>query len=725
MSYKRFVSPRQLLILPLLALLIAAVACGGDDATPGPGATATPVPTYTPQPTATPVDVGAIASGLQEALKQTVEQALAQQAGDAQEPISQADLQALVQRAVEASVPEGTSPLQIRQMVEDAVKATAQEGFTREDVAGLVAEAVAGASEDQLTAEEVQRIVAQAVATPTPLPVAAPSLEWVAPAFVKNGKSGGVLRMSALRLDINWDPHQQSTGTEATLSSGFYNQLMTYDYEDRTKLAGDLAKSWELTPEGGYIFSLYEGATFLDGETVNADDVKYSLDRMVETGEGILRPLVGGKMRRYYDSSEVIDDRTLKVNLKIPGSPAFLQYLAFETYKIVPKHLSDAIPDKIELQEHLNESENINGSGPFMYKDYEAGVSYEWVKNPNYWKDGMPFLDGIEGFQITDNTRLIAAFQAEQVLMPNFADTGMGVRDLLNAEKQWGSKIKLHWLGSTNLDTLIVNFEAPPFDDPRVRRAFYLGIDRMEHIKTIVAGRGRLGTPLFPDTWMTPSNEVVGTWPGFRYVDKHTGEPILVPYGNDDAVKNPLDILKAKALLAEAGYTEDNPLKLTFNNFSLAYHSTVAQFLQQQFKTFGVETTLEPRDVSTGFAESIKGNYQVFHITRSTHIIDSDELLLGNYLPGGVPIWKNIEIPRVTEIFELSSRESDPGARQNLIWEAGEILRQGELSMLGIAWIDRYALPVNTKVKNYHVGKIQFANLVHESIWLDDPSEFR
>jgi hypothetical protein len=45
--------------------------------------------------------------------------------------------------------------------------------------------------------------------------------------------------------------------------------------------------------------------------------------------------------------------------------------------------------------------------------------------------------------------------------------------------------------------------------------------------------------------------------------------------------------------------------------------------------------------------------------------------------------------------------------------------------MLGIAWIDRYALPVNTKVKNYHVGKIQFANLVHESIWLDDPSEFR
>ena len=48
---------------------------------------------------------------------------------------------------------------------------------------------------------------------------------------------------------------------------------------------------------------------------------------------------------------------------------------------------------------------------------------------------------------------------------------------------------------------------------------------------------------------MTPPHEVVGTWPGFRYVDKHTGEPILVPYGNPDAVKDPLDIVKAKALL--------------------------------------------------------------------------------------------------------------------------------------------------------------------------------
>jgi ABC-type transport system substrate-binding protein len=223
---------------------------------------------------------------------------------------------------------------------------------------------------------------------------------------------------------------------------------------------------------------------------------------------------------------------------------------------------------------------------------------------------------------------------------------------------------------------------------------------------------------------MSPTDEVIGTWPGFRYVDKHTGEDIIVPYGNDDAVKNPIDLQKARALLAEAGFTEDNPLKITYNTFNIAYHSSVAQLMAQQFKAFGVETEIKPLDVPTNFAEITAGRYQIFHITRATDILDSDELLLGNYMPGGVPIWENINIPRINDIFDLSSRESDFDERQKLIQEAGEILRQGEGSMLGLAWIDRYALPVSPKVKNFRVGRLLGENYMHESIWLDDPSEY-
>ena len=715
-------SKPMIILLGLVIFGLVLVACGSDDATPAPGATSTPAPTSTPQPTATPVDVGAIASGLQEALKQTVEQALAQQAGDAQEPITQQDLEALVQRAVEASVPEGTNPLEIRRMVEEAVKATAQEGLTREDVASLVAEAVSEAAAEGLTAEDVQRIVSQAVATPTPLPAAAVTFEWVPPAFASGAKQGGVMPMSVLTWRVEWDPHQGSALTTSAINSGFWNQLIRFDYEDRDKLMGDLVKTWELTPEGGYIFKIHEGATFLDGETVNADDVKWSLDRMVETGEGIIRPKTS-KLRQYMESSEIVDDRTVKINMKIPGSPAFLQYLTVEQMKVLPKHLEDAHPDPIELQEFLLKTENINGSGPFMFKSFQEGVVTEWVRNPNYWKEGMPFLDGIQMFLIEDSARVIASFAAGQVLMPNFGDTGLGVRDLLAADKEWGDQVRLHWLGDTNLDVFIVNFEVPPFDDPKVRSALYIGMDRLAHIDTLLVGRGKFGTPFFPGTWMTPSDEVVGTWPGFRYVDKHTGEPVLVPYGRDDVVKDPRDIAKAKALLEEAGYTEDNPLKITYNAFNLSFHKSVAQFAQQMFKGFGLQAELNVLDVASGFGAIRKGDYQLFHLTQANDVLDADDVFVRLYLPGGTPTWKTISLPGIADFYDRSSRESDFDERQRLIWQAGDVLRKGEMNQLGIAWIDRYASPVNVQVQNFRPGRLLGENYIHESIWLSDPSK--
>ena len=712
MTHSWLLRPKFLIFIPLLMVLIIAVACGGaDEETP------------TPQPTATPVDIAAITSGLQAVIQGSIEEALKSQAGAADEPISREDLQQLVERAVEASVPPGTSPLEIQRMVQQAIEESSGPELSREDVASLVAKAIADSAGEGLTAGDVQKIIEQAVATPTPLPVAAATFGWEQPTWVRNGKYGGVLPMSSLNWRINWDPHQQTGLLDSSVTSGLYSQIMRWDYQDRDKLIGDLVKTWELTPDGGYLFKLHEGAMFLDGESVNADDVKFSLDRMVE--EGRPRPKTG-KIRRYYDSSEVIDDRNIKVNLKIPGSPAFLQLLAVENYKVIGKHVGDAHPNLDERAEFLNsDPQNINGSGPFMFKDFQEGVLVEWQRNPNYWKEGLPFLDGIKMFRIEDTTRLIAAFKAEQVLMPNFGDTGMGVRDLMAAQGEWGNQIIVHWLGAPELDVLFVNFEKPPFDNPDVRQAFYVGIDRVEHINTLLAGRGKMGTPFFPDSWMTPSDEVVGTWPGFRYVDRDTGEPVLVPYDNNNAVKDPRDIQLAKDLLAKAGYTEDNPLKFTYNAFALPYHSSVAQLMREQFKRFGVEAEIFPRDVSSGFADTRAGRYQMSHVTRAGDIRDSDDLLLGNYIPGGVSSWENIDIPEITAIFGTSSRESDPDKRQEQIFRAGSILRQnGKTSQIGVAWVDRYALPVNSKVKNFRVGRLLGENYIHESIWLEDPIRF-
>ena len=661
-----------------------------------------------------------IADLVSKSVAKTAAEALAAQ----EAPLSQDELQALVARAVEASVPEGTSPSEISKLVAEAVEASTKPGLTKEDLAGLVSKAVSDASGEQLTAEDVQKIVASAVATPTPLPAAAVTFEWEPPAFMSQGKYGGVLPMSSLVWREGYDPHAHTTSLEVAVTSGFWSQLMRFSYDDRDRLVGDLVKTWELTPDGGYIFKIHEGATFNDGEAVNADDVKFSLDRMVE--EGRTRPKTG-KLRRYYESSEVIDDRTVSITLKIPGSPAFLQFLTGEAYKVLPKHVGDQFEGDPEgLEEFLSKSENVNGSGPFMFEDFKDGVSWEWKKNPDYWKDGLPFLDGVRIFLIPDNTRLVGAYKAEQVLMPNFGDTGMGVRDLQVADKEWGDQVKVHWLQSPNLDLFVINFDRAPFNDPRVRQALYIGMDRLDHINTMVVGRGKFGIPFYPDTWMSPSDEVIGTWPGFRYVDKHTGEPILVPYGNNDAVKNPLDIMKAKALLAEAGFDEDNPLKILYTNHALAYHGAVAQFSREMFKRFGMIADLQPGDVPTTWQRVTRGEYDIVHFTQSTDIVDSDDVFLRIYMPGATPIWKNKNIPAINALYTRTSTESDFDTRQKLVWEAGEILRRGtEMNNMGIAWIDRYALPVNRKVKNFRIGRLLFENMMHEAIWLEDADQFK
>ena len=691
MRYQRYLSPKLLVLLPLVIILIAAVACGSDEPTP------------TPQPTATPVDLGAITTGVQEAVKATVGEALGQ--------VLSADD---VQRIVREQAGRSLSAADVQKIVAE----TAGASLSAEDVQSIVERAMEASAGEELSAADVQRIVARAVATPTPVPTSAPSLEWMQPAFVKNGKYGGVIPMQAIILRFHADPHQQTGPLEASVSSEFFNQLLRYDHEDRHRLVGDLAKDWQLNPDGSYTFTLYEGATFLDGESVNADDVKYSMDRMVEEGEGIIRPRTG-LIRPYLDSTEVIDERTVKINLKIPGSPAFLEWLTVGNLKIMAKHVGDAHPNPVELQDFLSEPENINGGGPFMWKEFQEGVSFETQKNPNYWREGLPFVDGYQQFLMRDRTKIFAAYKAEQVLMTSFV-TGLAIRDSLTLAEDLKGQVVVHFMGANaTIDSLITNWERPPFQDPLIRRAVYIGLDRLEWLNVNNAGRGFLGTPLKGGSWMTPPHEVVGTWPGFRYVDKHTGEPILVPYGNKDAVKSPLDIQKAKALLAEAGFDENNQLTIVHNAIDIPYHRDGAVILREQFKKFGVNLEIKLIASPANRVETREKNFHMTAFSRDAPLLDSDSLLQAFYMPGGAANWTTINIARINEIFELSARESDPEKRQVLIWEASEILRQGESSQLGIAWMDRYEQPVNVKVQNYRAPRTLLENFMYrEWFWL-------
>ena len=132
------------------------------------------------------------------------------------------------------------------------------------------------------------------------------------------------------------------------------------------------------------------------------------------------------------------------------------------------------------------------------------------------------------------------------------------------------------------------------------------------------------------------------------------------------------------------------------------------------FLRFGLEAEISLNDVSANFSKIRDGDYQLFHLTRAADTLDSDDVLAQNYVEGaGSPTWETIRDDAVIDIYHRSQMESDADKRQALVFQASEIVRRGGFNIIGIAWIDRYALPVNRKVKNFRAARLLGENYIH------------
>jgi len=137
--------------------------------------------------------------------------------------------------------------------------------------------------------------------------------------------------------------------------SPLYNQVVEFNPLNPSEVIGDLATGWEVTDDGlTYAFHLHDNVKWWDGRDLTAEDVAFSVNRMIEPGKP--RPRVG-LLRPYVQSAEALDRHTVRVRLNYPA-PAFLQFLAVDYMKVVPKHIVEAGVD-------INMWENIVGSGPF------------------------------------------------------------------------------------------------------------------------------------------------------------------------------------------------------------------------------------------------------------------------------------------------------------------------------------------------------------------------
>lgn len=537
--------------------------------------------------------------------------------------------------------------------------------------------------------------------TATPIPEAQTAAMSAPAKAIPAGKYGGVIKMQLAGNVAHWNIMEcGSGGTCMSPTAPFSNGVVHYNGEtdEPLDIRGDFATGWTLSEDGmTYIFDVPSDARWHDGVAMTADDVVFSLDEMVR--EDVPRPR-SGQIRPYYESSRAIDPETVEVNLKFAAS-AFLPFLATDFMKIWPKHHVGTDP---ETQLDMRLEENILGSGPFKMVKHTKDVSIEWEKNEDYFKDGLPYFDGMEYFIINDSSRVLAAYKAQQVLMSVYLNSNMNIREGQELAKAMEGKGTVYFAGPTLWHALLINTETEPFNDIRVRRALQLILHRQAFNQIFGNGEYLIGSPFPPDQWFSKTTEEWLEVPGLRETD--------------EGDKHPDDIAEAQRLMAEAGFPDGFETTILAANF-LSFPDMAQVAADQMKRWLNIDAVVQPEEPAAGYVRYEGGDWKLGFHGNGILVMDPDQIVGGSYLSAATRNYSRWEPPEIRALYEEQQQEGDLDKRRELVLEMADYMANTDSHLVITEWA--MLIPyVDNRVKNYHIAS-GFANHSNkEHLWFED-----
>ena len=301
------------------------------------------------------------------------------------------------------------------------------------------------------------------------------ALIFIAPnvfAAQESPRAGGELVFAVGETPPSYDGHRETTFAMLHPIAPHYSTLLRFDPQNYPKIVGDVAESWSVSKDGlTYTFKLRKGIKFHDGSELTSKDVKATYEKIIFPPQGV----ASARKASYavVDKIETPDILTVVFSLKHP-SASFLANLASPWNFIYKADILTKEPRWYE--------KNIMGSGPFTFVEYVPGSHWVAKKNPNYFMKSRPYLDGYKAIFIRDTAPRVAAIRSGQALIEFRSFSPAGRDDIVKA---LGNKVVVQespWI--CNL-AVTINNEKKPFDDPRVRRALTLAIDRWEASKAL------------------------------------------------------------------------------------------------------------------------------------------------------------------------------------------------------------------------------------------------
>lgn len=348
-------------------------------------------------------------------------------------------------------------------------------------------------------------------------------------------------------------PYVYGGGAGFFVNGNLYNSLLRADKDG--KLVPDLAESYTVSESRVYTFRLHRGVTFHEGGEVTAEDVKWSYEFYMSGKAAATR---GATLKALVEKIDVVDRSTARITLKEPNA-TFLQLVALRDVPIV---------SKAWVEGGKSYRDGWNGTGPFKMAEAVRGERYRMVRNEQYFKKGLPYLDEITVRVVSSELTRAEGVRSGQYDVADFLPWEQAgaftANPALRLEKGW-----------TVFNAIVLNHTRPPLTNARVRQAVAWAIDRT----TVNAiGHGGLGLPITSGLFQSNS-----PW-----------------FCKDNADLYRFDPARAKSLLREAGHPGGITMNLVLAQFQPYLQSFAV--VEQNLKEAGIQVKVVPTDTG-GMAE--------------------------------------------------------------------------------------------------------------------------
>jgi peptide/nickel transport system substrate-binding protein len=500
---------------------------------------------------------------------------------------------------------------------------------------------------------------------------------------------GGILNWFDYGDPARLDVHAESPLVVQQATAGVYSGLLHKDPDDPTKIAPDLAERYTASADGRtYTFYLRKGVKWHDGQPFTATDVKATFDRVLNPE--FKSPKCGATLKPLVAGTEIVDPHTFQVRLKFSAPDPFLSAVSSAWCRIAAKHVLDKFGD-------LNKPEAQIGTGPFKFKKYERGSVIEWEKNKDYFIPGLPYLDGVKQFILVGAPTQLAAAKAGRIMLwDTWPPMGKAASEELKAAR--GNEIDVYRWPINTIWIVFLNTTKPPFNEPDMRRAVHLALNRQELINKALDGAG------VPCAMLDP---------------KLVGEAAL-PLAEVEKIpgcrpNKEQDIAEAEKLVKKH---HPNGIDIEMAFRQVGNYSDRSQLVAAQLRRIGIRGTLKTHESAAGYAAFGKGDFTL--ITAQDRAMDgtdpSDPFSLIWTTQGGSNYGKWSD-PKFDELAERGLKATSKAERAKLYHEAQRYFLNGAPSAIPVGWVEGWFF-TDKNLRNYKQSPSAYDNITFMKVWL-------